>query len=131
MMAFRGRKRGRGVTHDTDVRYDAHSATATGAKQEAAGVRAVMVSLQRGLRAKDFMVVAHSTPIGNAAAYYPETNALVPLDHVAVQSNTPVSKAAVIRLEPAGVDHGSGPARREQGRRPAGRERSDTGGRPA
>ncbi|BBZ12996.1 FdhF/YdeP family oxidoreductase [Mycobacterium branderi] len=51
--------------------------------------------------AKDFMVVEYSTPVGNAAAYYPETNGLVALDHVAAQSNTPVSKAIVIRLEPA------------------------------
>ncbi|MGB6208402.1 FdhF/YdeP family oxidoreductase [Mycobacterium sp.] len=52
-------------------------------------------------RAKDFLVVEYATPVGNAAAYYPETNALVALDHVAVKSNTPVSKAIVIRLEPA------------------------------
>jgi molybdopterin-dependent oxidoreductase alpha subunit len=52
-------------------------------------------------RAKDFMVVAYSTPQGNAAAYYPETNLLVPLDHTAAKSNTPVSKAIVIRLEAA------------------------------
>jgi molybdopterin-dependent oxidoreductase alpha subunit len=52
-------------------------------------------------RAKDFMVVAYSTPVGNAAAYYPETNSLVALDHVAAKSNTPVSKAIVIRLEPS------------------------------
>ena len=52
-------------------------------------------------RAKDFMVVACSTPRGNVAAYYSETNPLVALDHVAEKSNTPVSKAIVIRLEPA------------------------------
>ncbi|OQZ90820.1 hypothetical protein BST11_11560 [Mycobacterium alsense] len=52
-------------------------------------------------RAKDFLVVAYSTPVGNAAAYYPETNPLVPLDHTADKSNTPVSKAITIRLEPA------------------------------
>jgi molybdopterin-dependent oxidoreductase alpha subunit len=52
-------------------------------------------------RAKDFLVVPYSTPVGNAAAYYPETNPLVPLDHTADKSNTPVSKAVVIRLEPA------------------------------
>ncbi|APE14194.1 hypothetical protein BOH72_02085 [Mycobacterium sp. WY10] len=51
-------------------------------------------------RAKDFLVVPYSTPVGNAAAYYPETNPLVPLDHVAARSNTPASKAVVIRLEP-------------------------------
>jgi molybdopterin-dependent oxidoreductase alpha subunit len=52
-------------------------------------------------RAKDFMVVPYSTPVGNAAAYYPETNPLVPLDHTAARSNTPVSKAIVVRLERA------------------------------
>ena len=52
-------------------------------------------------RAADFRVVAYPTPAGNAAAYYPETNPLVPLDHVAAKSNTPASKAIVVRLEPA------------------------------
>ena len=52
-------------------------------------------------RAKDFLVVPYSTPVGNVASYYPETNALVPLDHTAVKSNTPVSKAVVVRLEHA------------------------------
>ena len=60
--------------------------------------------------AKDFTVVAYSTPAGNAAAYYPETNPLVPLDHTAIRSNTPVSKAIVIRLEAAspGVQRSEG-----------------------
>ncbi|MCZ4535957.1 FdhF/YdeP family oxidoreductase [Gordonia terrae] len=49
-------------------------------------------------RADDFRLVSYSTPVGNAAAYYPETNPLVPLDHVADKSNTPVSKAIVVRL---------------------------------
>lgn len=53
-------------------------------------------------RARDFLVVPYPTPVGNAAAYYPETNPLVALDHVAEVSNTPVSKAVVIRLEKAG-----------------------------
>lgn len=52
-------------------------------------------------RAKDFTLIAYSTPVGNAAAYYPETNPLVPLDHTATKSNTPVSKAIVVRLERA------------------------------
>ena len=58
-------------------------------------------------RAKDFLVVAYSTPVGNVAAYYPETNLLVPLDHTAAKSNTPVSKAVIIRVEPAAVAVGS------------------------
>ncbi|WP_280402856.1 FdhF/YdeP family oxidoreductase [Nocardia carnea] len=51
-------------------------------------------------RVTGFRLVEYRTPRGNAAAYYPETNPLVPLDHVAARSNTPVSKAVVIRLEP-------------------------------
>ena len=51
--------------------------------------------------AKEFRVVAYATPVGNAAAYYPETNPLVPLDHTAKKSNTPVNKAIVVRLEKA------------------------------
>ncbi|WP_433762580.1 hypothetical protein [Nocardia sp. CA-135398] len=53
-------------------------------------------------RAEDFRLVPYPTPTGNAAAYYPETNPLVPLDHVATKSNTPVSKAIVVRLERRG-----------------------------
>ncbi|WP_405490925.1 FdhF/YdeP family oxidoreductase [Nocardia sp. NBC_00511] len=51
-------------------------------------------------RVTGFRVVGYATPRGNAAAYYPETNPLIPLDHVAQRSNTPVSKAVTIRLEP-------------------------------
>ncbi|MEU4314096.1 FdhF/YdeP family oxidoreductase [Nocardia sp. NPDC024068] len=50
-------------------------------------------------RVEGFRVVPYPTPRGNAAAYYPETNPLVPLDHVAARSNTPVSKAVTVRLE--------------------------------
>ncbi|MFF0492816.1 FdhF/YdeP family oxidoreductase [Nocardia sp. NPDC004068] len=50
-------------------------------------------------RVGGFRLVPYATPRGNAAAYYPETNPLVPLDHVAERSNTPVSKAVTIRLE--------------------------------
>ncbi|BDU01850.1 MULTISPECIES: FdhF/YdeP family oxidoreductase [Nocardia] len=52
-------------------------------------------------RVEGFRLVSYPTPRGNAAAYYPETNPLVPLDHVAKRSNTPVSKAVTIRLEAA------------------------------
>ncbi len=51
-------------------------------------------------RAPEFRVVAYSTPVGCAAAYYPETNVLVPLDSTADVSGTPTSKSVVIRLEP-------------------------------
>jgi len=54
-------------------------------------------------RADGWRAVAYRTPRGSAAAYYPETNVLVPLDSVADTSNTPTSKSLVIRLEKARV----------------------------
>jgi molybdopterin-dependent oxidoreductase alpha subunit len=51
-------------------------------------------------RADRFRIVAYPTARGCAAAYYPETNPLVPLDSTADVSNTPTSKSVVIRLEP-------------------------------
>ncbi|MGA5553690.1 FdhF/YdeP family oxidoreductase [Streptomyces lavendulocolor] len=50
-------------------------------------------------RAAGFRVVHYPTARGCAAAYYPETNVLVPLDSTADVSNTPASKSVVVRLE--------------------------------
>ncbi|GAQ55444.1 FdhF/YdeP family oxidoreductase [Streptomyces acidiscabies] len=50
-------------------------------------------------RAPGFRVVVYPTARGCAAAYYPETNVLVPLDATADTSNTPASKSVVVRLE--------------------------------
>ena len=51
-------------------------------------------------RAPGFRVVSYPTARGCAAAYFPETNVLVPLDSTAEISNTPTSKSVVVRLEP-------------------------------
>ncbi|MGW2209694.1 FdhF/YdeP family oxidoreductase [Streptomyces sp. NPDC001781] len=53
-------------------------------------------------RAENFEVVSYPAAKGSAAAYYPETNVLVPLDSVADVSNQPTSKGIVVRLEPVG-----------------------------
>lgn len=53
-------------------------------------------------RAPGFRVVHYPTARGCAAAYYPETNVLVPLDSTADTSNTPASKSVVVRFEQAG-----------------------------
>jgi molybdopterin-dependent oxidoreductase alpha subunit len=45
-----------------------------------------------------FIVVPYDIPRGCAATYFPEANALVPLDSVAERSNTPTSKSVVIRV---------------------------------
>ncbi|MFE1789255.1 FdhF/YdeP family oxidoreductase [Streptomyces sp. NPDC059525] len=52
-------------------------------------------------RAPGFRVVHYPTARGCAAAYYPETNVLVPLGSTADTSNTPASKSVVVRFEPA------------------------------
>ncbi len=51
-------------------------------------------------RACGFRIVDYPTPAGSAAAYYPETNVLIPLDHHDATSGTPASKSIAIRLEP-------------------------------
>ncbi|TFD85161.1 FdhF/YdeP family oxidoreductase [Cryobacterium serini] len=49
---------------------------------------------------RNFRVVAFPTSRGCAATYFPEGNPLVPLGSTADGSNTPASKAIVVRLEP-------------------------------
>jgi molybdopterin-dependent oxidoreductase alpha subunit len=51
-------------------------------------------------RATGFRVVSYPTKRGCAAAYYPETNVLVPLESTADMSNQPASKSIIVRLEP-------------------------------
>jgi molybdopterin-dependent oxidoreductase alpha subunit len=53
----------------------------------------------RERRAERFRLVEYSTPAGCVAAYYPETNPLVPLDSQAEGSGTPTSKWVIVRLE--------------------------------
>ncbi|MFD9774720.1 FdhF/YdeP family oxidoreductase [[Kitasatospora] papulosa] len=71
----------------------------------APGQKVDLVSVWAGgadRRAEDFTVVPYPTALGCAAAYYPETNVLLPLDSVAESSNQPTAKGMVVRLEPRG-----------------------------
>jgi molybdopterin-dependent oxidoreductase alpha subunit len=52
-------------------------------------------------RADAFRLVEYSTPKGCIAAYYPETNPLIPLESQAIASGTPTSKWVVVRFERA------------------------------
>ncbi|WP_411375673.1 FdhF/YdeP family oxidoreductase [Arthrobacter sp. MPF02] len=52
---------------------------------------------------RNYRVVSYPSARGCAAAYYPEANVLVPLESVAEGSQTPASKAVVVRLEPVPV----------------------------
>ena len=60
-------------------------------------VTAIDAAIER--RAPGFRIVSYPTPTGSAAAYYPETNVLIPLDHHSADSGTPASKSIAIRLE--------------------------------
>ena len=51
-------------------------------------------------RADRFMLVAYDIPRGNLAAYYPETNPLVPLSATAIDAGTPTSKSIPVILTP-------------------------------
>lgn len=55
----------------------------------------------RERRVKGFTLLAYDIPAGQAAAYYPETNPLVPLESVGAGSHTPTSKFVAIRVERA------------------------------
>ncbi|MCY7298632.1 MAG: FdhF/YdeP family oxidoreductase [Ilumatobacteraceae bacterium] len=61
-----------------------------------------LVSLLAGpdRRTEGYRIVAYPTPLGCAAAYYPETNVLIALDHHGPHARTPAAKAVPIRLEP-------------------------------
>lgn len=49
-------------------------------------------------KAFKFLVIPYEIPIGNLAAYYPETNVLVPYNHYANRSNTPISKSIRVKV---------------------------------
>ncbi len=51
--------------------------------------------------AKNFQAIPYDIPQGSAAAYFPEANALVPVDSTADTSNTPTSKGIEISISPA------------------------------
>ncbi|WP_249678369.1 FdhF/YdeP family oxidoreductase [Pseudomonas abieticivorans] len=66
------------------------------------GQKADLVSIWddgRERRVKGFTLLAFDIPAGQAAAYYPEVNPLVPLESVGDGSHTPTSKFVAIRLE--------------------------------
>ncbi|MCG6336365.1 molybdopterin-dependent oxidoreductase [Vibrio alginolyticus] len=55
-------------------------------------------------RVSGFTLVAYDVPAGQAAAYYPETNPLVPLDSYGDRTFTPTSKFIAIKLEKSTSD---------------------------
>jgi len=55
-------------------------------------------------RVINFKVVAYDLPLGCVGAYYPETNALIPLNHHDVESKTPAYKGCPVRVQPMPTD---------------------------
>ncbi|WP_175652920.1 FdhF/YdeP family oxidoreductase [Pseudomonas sp. Marseille-P9899] len=55
-------------------------------------------------RVKRFTLLAFDIPAGQAAAYYPEVNPLVPLESVGDGSHTPTSKFVAIQLQRASAE---------------------------
>ncbi len=49
--------------------------------------------------AEKFLVIPYEIPKGNMAAYFPETNLLVPYNHFADKSQTPISKSIRVTVE--------------------------------
>lgn len=48
--------------------------------------------------ARNFRIIPYHIPVGNLAAYFPETNVLVPYNHFADGSKTPISKSIKVRI---------------------------------
>ncbi len=63
----------------------------------------ISVFPDRERRVRGYQLIGYPTPRGSAAAYYPETNVLVALDHQSAEAGTPASKSIPIRLEHAHV----------------------------
>lgn len=64
------------------------------------GQRVDLISFYDGVerRAENFLLVTYNIPEGNLAAYFPETNVLVPYNHYADRSNTPISKSVKVKI---------------------------------
>ena len=60
-----------------------------------------IISLLSGAdrRVENYRIVAYPTPVGAAAAYYPETNVLIALDHHGPAAQTPAAKSIPVRLQ--------------------------------
>jgi len=49
-------------------------------------------------KANKFLMIPYNIPEGNIASYFPETNVLVPYNHFAERSQTPISKSVRVRI---------------------------------
>ncbi|TAI47186.1 FdhF/YdeP family oxidoreductase [Flagellimonas allohymeniacidonis] len=66
-------------------------------KMDVVHIRSNYDNIER--KAFNFLVIPYDIPKGNMAAYYPETNVLVPYNHFADRSQTPISKSIKVSIE--------------------------------
>ena len=66
------------------------------------GLKVDIVSEYDGIqrRAENFTIVPYDIPSQNIATYFPEANAVIPYNHYARKSQTPISKSVIVRLTP-------------------------------
>ena len=98
---YSDRDRYRGIAGSREVvLMHPDDVTAAGLEQGAVvDITSYFGSQRRTVR--KFRVVAYDIPRGCVATYYPETNALVPIEHVAEFSNTPAYKSVVVSVTAA------------------------------
>jgi molybdopterin-dependent oxidoreductase alpha subunit len=54
---------------------------------------------QKERRAANFICVPYNIPTSNIATYFPEANAVIPYNHFADKSQTPISKSVIVKIE--------------------------------
>lgn len=50
-------------------------------------------------KVENFKVIPYDIPKGNLAAYFPETNPLIPINQFARKSKTPISKSVIVKID--------------------------------
>ena len=96
---YRRNDRYRGIHNERRVLFiNQEDLTALGLQADQY-VNIVSVWFDRERQVNDFRLQPFDVPRGCLAAYFPETNPLVPLDYYAVEAMTPASKALVVYLQ--------------------------------
>ncbi|MEJ2794903.1 FdhF/YdeP family oxidoreductase [Iodobacter sp. LRB] len=96
---YRRNDRYRGIQNERKVLFINAEDMAELGLQADQYVNIVSVWFDRERQVNDFRLQPFDTPRGCLAAYFPETNPLVPLDYYAVDAMTPASKALVVYLQ--------------------------------
>jgi molybdopterin-dependent oxidoreductase alpha subunit len=91
----------RGIANGRRVLFIHEQDLAERGLQSGSAVDLISRNGRESRKAERFKLVPYDIPRGCVAAYYPETNVLVPLHSVADRSNQPAFKSIPIRIEPS------------------------------